>query len=134
MSFERLQAAVPEGEALRYHAPLRNGGTVGLTDKRLLVVDAAATSVELDSITEVSVQSFDWFLGILSVALFGFGLYSTRMHVLGGTAFAAAGLVSLYLTYRKRNEVFVQVTGRPKPLKLYLAEAEAFQEAFGRTM
>ena len=134
MAFDQLEAAVPDGEALRYNVALRTGGSVGLTDDRLLVVDEQVTSIELDTVVEVTVQSFDWFLGILSVVLVVIGFLATADSVLGGAAFVLVGLASLYRTYRNRGEVYVQVNRRAKPLKFYPVEVEAFQKAMGRVM
>lgn len=134
MTFDRLQSAVPAGEALRYHADLRTDGAVGLTDDRLLVVDGETISVELDAIEEVTVETLDWFLVVLSVLLVGFGVYSTRLHLLGGVAFALFGLASCYWTYRNRNEALVRVRGRATPIKLYPAEIESFQAALERAL
>lgn len=130
MTATDLQRAVPEGEALRYHAPLRAGGRVGLTDERLLVDDdGEVDSIPLLTIEEVTVESFDWFLGVLSALLVGFGLYSLPRSAVGGFAFALFGLASLYRTYGKRNEVSVRVRNRPKPVRFYSAEREDFQRA-----
>lgn len=134
MTLDRLQSAVPAGEALRYHGDLRTGGTVGLTDERLLVADEAEVSVELDTIEEVTVETLDWFLVVLSVLLVGFGVYATREHLLGGVAFALFGLASCYWTYRNRNEVLVRVRGRATPLRLYPAETEPFRTALERAL
>lgn len=129
-----LCEAVPDGEALRFEASLRRGGRTGLTDERLLVVDAEAVSVRLDAVESVEIEEFDWFLGGLSVALAGFGLWATRMHLLGGLAFAAAGVASLSLTYRKRGRVTVSVGGRAKPLAFYVDDPEAFAAAMGAAL
>jgi hypothetical protein len=134
MTLDLLEAALDEGEALRHHSLLRTGGTAGLTDDRLLVLDEERVSAELDAIEEVTVQTLDRFLVVLSVLLVGFGLYSTRMHVLGGVAFALVGLASCYWTYRNRNEVLVRVRGRANPLKLYPVETEPFRAALERAL
>lgn len=134
MTDEGLQSAVPAGEALRYTVDLRTGGTAGLTDDRLLVLNEERVSAELDAIEEVTVQSLDWFLVVLSVLLVGFGLYSTRIHLLGGAAFALFGLASCYWTYRNRDEMLVRVHGRASPIKLYPTETEPFRAALERAL
>lgn len=134
MSTDRLQAAVPSGEALRYSDELRGSGAVGLTDERLLVVEDEVTSVELPSVDSVELQAFDWFLGFMSVLLVGLGLFLTRESVLGGLGLAAAGVASLYLTYRKRGEASVVVRGRAKPIKLHPDDLRGFREAFERAV
>lgn len=126
MGSQRLQAVVPDGEALRYTAMARSGESIGLTDDRLLVVDEESTSVEYGSIEEVTMQEVDWFVGFLSVALVGFGALSLQRNALAGGGFVLAGLVSGYLVYRKRGKVQVNVRNRPKPLSFYLDDPETF--------
>lgn len=101
--------------------PLRNGGTLACGNDALYVLrdDEDAIRVSTDDIVEVQYDDIDWFLVILSLALAGFGLYSTGRDVLLGLGFAAAGVVSLYLTYRKRAKLTFKVSGRPKPLDVY---------------
>lgn len=130
MSADRLQAAVPDGEALRYQAPLRAGGSVGFTDERLLVEGDELTSVDLASVHSVEFEDFDWFVGVLSIGLVGFGLYSTTMNLLAGVAFALAGVGSLYLSYRKRGKATIKVRGRAKPLVLYPDDVDEFKSVF----
>lgn len=130
MDSERLQAAVPDGEALRYQAPLKSGGVVGFTDERLLVARDEITNVDLESVHSVEFEDFDWFTGVLSAGLVAFGLYSTTRNVLAGLLFALAGVGSLYLSYRKRGKASVHVRGRAKPLVLYPEDGEAFYGVF----
>jgi len=135
MSVDRLQSALGEGEALRFNAVERRGGVVGLTDERLVIVsEDEVTVVPFENVDEATVQSFDWFLGLMSVLLVGFGVYSTRMNVLAGLAFAVAGLASLYLTYRKRGRVRIRLHTRAKPVTVYLSETDSFEAAFERQM
>lgn len=136
MHDDRLSESVPEGESLRYVDDLRTGGAVGFTDERLLVVrtDGDARSVELASVESVEFRDLDWFEAVLGVALVGFGLASaSRSPPLGGL-FAAAGVASLYLTYRKRWRASVSVHSRPKPLSLFPADGRAFYDAFERAL
>lgn len=130
---ENLRRAVPAGEALRYQAPLRTGGHLGLTDDRLLLAnegDADDTeSIALDAVAEITVESFDWFLGVLSVALVGFGVVSLPRNVVLGAIFALLGVASLYRTYRRRGEVAAHVNGRAKPRRFYPADVAGFQAA-----
>jgi hypothetical protein len=125
--------SVPD-ERIEYRCDLRTGGWVGLTDDHLLVVDPDDDDVRvaLDEVAQVTLQDFDWFVGVLSVALVGFGLFMTRQNALGGLAFAAFGAASLYWSYRKRQEVHVHVADRPKPITLYPAAADEFYETLGR--
>lgn len=130
MTHSRLEAAVPDGEALRYHASLRSDGVVGFTDERLLVCRDDVTSVDLESVHSVEYEDFDWFVGVLSAGLVAFGLYSTRMNLLAGLFFAAAGVASLYISYRKRGKATVKVRGRAKPLVVYPEDGSEFYRVF----
>ncbi|EMA32846.1 hypothetical protein [Haloarcula japonica] len=109
----------------RYTCTLRTGGTVVLGADRL-VVDRGdePVVVELDDVVEVSLQDIDWFLAVMSAALIGFGLLSLDRSLLLGGAFAAAGAVSLALTYRKRYALRIQVTGRADPLRCFPADPQ----------
>ncbi|WP_336337230.1 hypothetical protein [Haloarcula brevis] len=109
----------------RYAGSLRLGGRVVLGADRL-VVDRGdgPVVVELDDVVEVSLQDVDWFLAVMSAALVGFGLLSFGRSVLLGGAFAVAGVVSLALTYRKRDALRIQVRGRAAPLRCFPAEPQ----------
>ncbi|MFU1780672.1 hypothetical protein ACM16X_04755 [Haloarcula japonica] len=109
----------------RYTCTLRTGGTVVLGADRL-VVDRGdePVVVELDDVVEASLQDIDWFLAVMSAALIGFGLLSLDRSILLGGAFAAAGAVSLALTYRKRYALRIQVTGRTDPLRCFPADPQ----------
>lgn len=135
MSVDRLQAALDDGEALRFNAAVRTGGTVGLTDERLLITrEETVETVPFENVDEVLVQSFDWFLGVMSAGLVAFGLYSTTMDTLLGAAFAVAGVVSLALTYRKRGRIRVKMHSQAQPIVFHLARTDPFEEAFERHM
>ncbi len=124
-----LDAAVGDA-AVRERLRLRRGGTVAVTDDELLVgVDDEVTRVALDEVAEVTYEEFDWFLGVLSVALVVWGLLSTRRSVPLGLAFAAFGAGSLYWTYRKRGKAKIRVVNRPKPLTVFPADSAAFTDA-----
>jgi hypothetical protein len=114
-----------------YRGDLRGGGRVEIATDALWVDRDGETGVRvaLDDVAAVSVRDVDWFLAVTSLALAGFGVLSLERNVLLGAGFAAAGLASLYLTYRKRDAVTVRVTGRSKPLRLYPADAGAFAAA-----
>lgn len=133
MTIARLEAAVPDGEALRYTATSRRGeGAVGLTDERLLLSTEGeeVVSASLTAVDEVTVQSFDWFLGVLSAGLVAFGIASLSRSLPAGVVFLLAGAASLWLTYRKRGRVTIRVDGRAKPLTVHLEDTDAFQDAF----
>lgn len=127
MADERLQAAVPDGEGLRYTADRRRSpGTVGVTDDRLLVVDGETTSVEFESIEEVSARHVDWFLAVLGVVIVAVGLLAGIDDPLVGVGLVAAGVISLAVTYRKRGQVTVSVRGRGKPLQFHVESTDEF--------
>jgi transketolase C-terminal domain/subunit len=100
------------------------GGWIGIDDDTLVVVrDGDHFTVPFDEVTEVTARDIDRFIGILSLALVGFGIWATTENVLGGIAFAVTGGVSLYLTYRKRDRITITVAGRPKPIRVYPTNA-----------
>lgn len=136
MSSDQLRDVVPEGEALRYTSELRTGGVIGLTDDRLLILrgDDPPVSVEHRDVDDVEFQDFDYFVGVLSVVLVGFGILSTRRNLVAGIGLAAAGVVSLYVSYRKRDRAMVNTHSRPKPLVLYPVDASTFYDAYDRRL
>lgn len=121
--------ALEPDETVRERLPLRTGGAVVVTDDRLLVESDELTRVDLDDVAEVTVEDFDWFLGVLSALLVGYGLYSVPRNAALGLAFAAFGGASLYWAYRKRGKARVRVVGRPKPISVFPADAAAFYDA-----
>lgn len=130
-----LEAVVEPGEALRYHAAIRHGGRVGVTDDRVVVVRPdETTSVHLETIAEVTIQAFDWFMGILSTVLVGFGVLSFDRSVIGGILFVAFGLGSLYWSYRKRGQVQLHLHQRRKAITFSVDETEAFEDALGSAL
>lgn len=114
--------------------PLRRGGRVDLTDEALLVAADENVRVRYADVEEITIESFDWFLGVMSVALVGFGVLTLEGNALGGAAFVAAGVASLYWTYRKRGKVTVSVTNRPKPLTFCLTDENAFHEQMAEAL
>lgn len=128
MAHDRLQSILPEGEALRYTAELRDGGVVGFTDERLLVVDDDPVSVEFEHVGGVSAMQIDWFVAVLSVALIGVAVPAGLENPLVGVGFATAGAVSLVLVYRKRGRVQVNVDGRSKPVEFHVESTDEFLE------
>lgn len=127
-----LEALVEPGEALRYQASVRGGGRVGVTDARVLLARPERTTrVHLETINEVTIQSFDWFMGLLSAVLVGFGLLSLERSVPGGLLFVAFGLGSLYWSYRKRGQVQLHLHERRKAVTFSLDATEEFQAALG---
>ncbi|MFW6447927.1 MAG: hypothetical protein ACOC0X_00120 [Halobacteriota archaeon] len=124
-----LRDALANGEALRYEAPLRRGTTIGLTDDRLLLVDDQRTSIPYENVKEVRLESFDWFLGIMSLALVAFGLASTLRRPIVGLGFAVVGVVSLWFTYRRRNRVILDLHTRARPVTLYPDDPDELLEA-----
>lgn len=115
---------------------LRREDSITLTEDGVYVdrADGETVFAALDDVVEIQHESVDWFIAILSVCLLGFGLYSTTEHVLGGLGFAAAGVASLYLVYRKRGAISFKVTNRPKPLTVYPEHPERVYRALGALM
>lgn len=134
----------PANESARYHGRDRRGGdTLAVTDGRLRIGGAGDTvgaedlgtaegdtvAVSLARIEELTHQRVDWYLVLLGLAVVAFGLFSVPRNVVAGVAFALAGVVSLLVTWRRRDRVRVHVRGRPKPLTLHPAEPERFLSA-----
>ncbi|WP_157231398.1 hypothetical protein [Halostagnicola larsenii] len=122
----------PDGVDATKTFALRRGNALTLADDHVYVDRGDDTPIRFafEDIVEVQYDSFDWFLAVLSVILVLFGGYSTTENVLGGLGFAAAGVGSFYLTYRKRGKLSFNVTGRSKPLIVYPEHSEAAYEAF----
>ena len=119
-----------EDETLRDEFPLRHGGTVGLTDEYVLVArDGETIRITADRITEATLDSIDWFLVTMGVVIVGFGVVSFERSVPGGLAFVAAGLGSLYLTYRRRDALRIGVTDRRKPVTIYPEDPRTVYDA-----
>ncbi|XVH31139.1 hypothetical protein ACNS7O_12195 [Haloferacaceae archaeon DSL9] len=116
-------------ERLRYRGALRPGGEVGVTDRRIVFVDGETTSVPYENVDEISHESFDWYLGVLSLALVGFGLYSFVDNPLPAGGFVLAGVWSLRRTYRRRDRVRIHTHSRPKPVTVFPADVEALYGA-----
>lgn len=109
--------ALEANETLERSYPLRNGGTLGLTRDYLIVSeDDEPIRVGATDIVEVSLQSIDWFLIVMSVVIVGFGVLTASRSMLGAVAFVAIGVVNFYITYRKRGAIRITVKGRRKTL------------------
>lgn len=122
-------------ESVEYQTSLRSGGWLVLTAVELVVMDGdEPVRVKLENVVEVTIESIDWFLVVLSLTLIGFGFYATTRNVLGGLTFTAIGAASLYLTYRKRDRIRIRVHNRPKPITVYSEDADAFYAAMERTL
>lgn len=115
-----------DGATVTDSFPLRRGDRVDLTDESLFVAREETVRVRLVDVEEITIQSFDWFLGIMSIALVGFGALTLERSALAGATFAVLGVLSLYWTYHERNTVTVTVRNRAKPLTFRPADVEAF--------
>jgi len=125
----RSGLALESGERLRYRGDLRFGGEVAVTDDRLLVLRAdERLSGAYERIDEVAHEGFDWFLGLLSVALVAFGLYGLTRNPALGAFFVLAGLWSVHRSYRRRDLVRVHVRDEAKPVTVHPV---AFDDCFG---
>lgn len=117
---------VTDGGTIRESHALRNGGTLDVTDDELVITqDDDPVRIEIDRIVEVSHASFDYFLGILSLALIGFGILSLERNVPAALLFGAIGVASLYRTYGRRGQLKFRVQGRAKPLIVYPVHAQS---------
>lgn len=113
------------GERLHYRGGLRSGDEIAVTDRRVLVhEDAETTSVPYANVSEISNESFDWFLTILSLALVGFGLYSITENVVVGIGSVLFGLWSVYRTYRHRDRVRIHTHSQAKPVEVFPEEVD----------
>ncbi len=124
-----LRQYLEAGEALRFEGDLRRGAVIGLTDERLLMIDDQITSIPYENVKEVRVESFDWFLGVMSAALVVFGLVSTLRRPLVGLGFAAAGVGSIWLTYRRRDRMIVDLHNRARPVTIYPEQVGTVMDA-----
>lgn len=142
-------------EQVRFRGTDRLGGDLVVTDRRILVgegaervvdgadgeadgdaagdadeaADGDVVSIPLESVSELTNQSIDWFLLLMDVAIIGFAILSLDRTLLGAAAFLAAGLASLGLTWRRRGRVRVHTHSRPKPVDTYPADRTAFLDA-----
>ncbi|MEY7850055.1 hypothetical protein AB7C87_12755 [Natrarchaeobius sp. A-rgal3] len=108
------------GEHLYYRGGLRKGGEIAVTDDRVLVrSDGELTSVPYANVSEITNESFNWFLAILSGSLVLFGLYSMTENVVIGAVFALFGLWSVYRTYRHRDRVRIHTHSQAKPVEVF---------------
>ncbi|WP_137290573.1 hypothetical protein [Natronorubrum halophilum] len=117
------------GERLHYRGGLRSGDEIAVTDRRVLVrKDAETTSVPYTNVSEVSNESFNWFLTILSLALAGVGLYSISENAFVGVGMVLFGLWSVYRTYRHRDRVRIHTHSQAKPVEVFPEEVEALYD------
>jgi hypothetical protein len=115
---------------------LRRGDAIEVVEDALLIegVEEETVRVEIDEVVEVTRRRVDWFTGVLSVVLIGIGLLLTQDSVLGGLGLAAAGAVSVYLTYRRRDEINLRIRGRTEPLQVYPQNGDRFYADLGRLL
>lgn len=114
------------GERLHYRGELRSGDEIAVTERRVLVRGPdEITSVPYTNVSEVSHESFDWFLALMSLALAGFGVYSIPANAAVGAGLTAFGLWSLYRTYRHRDRVRIHTHSQPKPVEVFPANVDA---------
>ena len=114
------------GERLHYRGELRSGDEIAVTEQRVLVRSPdEITSVPYTNVSEVSHESFDWFLAIMSLALVGFGVYSIPANAFVGVGLAAVGLWSLYRTYRHRDRVRIHTHSQAKPVEVFPENVDA---------
>lgn len=132
---DRSGFELESGEGLRYRGPLRRGGEVAVTDDRVLVRFPDETvSVRYERVSEVTHEGFDWFLGLVSAALVGFGLYGLTRNPAVGGFFVLAGCWSLYRTYRQRDLIRIRVRDEPKPVEIHPEEVDEFYPTLAAVM
>ena len=130
---EELVEELRAGEALRFTTETR-GGVLGLTDDRVLVVGDESVSVPFENVREVTVQSIDWYLIVLSVVLLGVAAVLFPDDPLLAVAFALFAVGNVYWTYRKRNRVRVKTHSRPRPVTFYVDEPQVLYDALEGTL
>ena len=85
--------------------------------------------MHLETIAEVTIQAFDWFIGLLSAVVVGFGVLSFGRSAVGGLVFVAFGIGSLYWSYRKRGQVQLHLHERRKAVTFSVDETDALERA-----
>ncbi|QHS15794.1 hypothetical protein GWK26_00780 [haloarchaeon 3A1-DGR] len=147
---------VTGGDRVRYRGTDRFGGSLSVTDRRIVIRDdidgddgdehgddgdgdartgdsgdgdADGRAVPLTVVEELTYRSVDWFTLLLGVGIVAFGLVSIPRHRLGAAAFVLAGAGSLAVTWRRRGRVRIHTHGRPKPVTVYPADPEEFLAA-----
>ncbi|WP_254533141.1 hypothetical protein [Natrinema gelatinilyticum] len=117
------------GERLNFRGGLRSGDEIAVTDRRVLVRrDDETTSVPYTNVSEISNESFDWFLAILSLTFAGFGVYSIAENAFVGIGIVLFSLWSVYRTYRHRDRVRIHTHSQPKPVEVFPEDVEALYE------
>lgn len=130
---EDLRSELHAGEALRFRTETREG-VLGLTDARVLVVGEEAVSVPFENVREVTVQSLDWYLVVLSVVLVGIAaaLFPDDPPLAVGFALFAVG--NVWWTYRKRNRVRLKTHSRPSPVTFHVDDPDSLYDALDRAL
>ena len=128
-----LRSELRAGEALRFETETR-GGVLGLTDDRVLVVGDESVSVPFENVREVTVQSIDWYLIVLSVVLLGVAAMVFPDDPPIAVGFGLVALGNAYWTYRKRNRVRVKTHSRPRPVTFFVDDPQVLYEALERAL
>lgn len=117
------------GERLHYRGELRSGDEIAVTDRRVLVRGADENaSVPYENVSEVTHESINWLLIIMSLSLVVFGGYSISENALVGIGLAAFGLWSVYRTYRHRDRVRIHTHSRAKPVEVFPEDVEGLYD------
>lgn len=120
----------PGNTTIQESHTLRRGARLDVTDDAIEIHrDDETLRFAFENIVEVSHAAFDYFLGILSIALVGFGILSFQRNIPAAVAFTALGLASLYRTYNRRGQLKFRIQGHAKPVIVYPEHAEAVYEA-----
>lgn len=147
----------PEAEEVRHNGFDRLDGELIVTNRRLLVgagaermvgeassEDLAAdeagagdpdvVAVPLESVSELTGKSIDWFQFLMGIAIVGFGVLSIERTVIGGLAFLVVGFLSLAWTWRRRGRVRIRMHSRPKPIDTYPVHQKAFLDTMDEVL
>ncbi|WP_280536327.1 hypothetical protein [Halopenitus sp. POP-27] len=140
----RSAATLAGDDRVRYRGDDRFGGTLCVTDRRIVIGDVDGVgddgasddrrtvdghAIPLQAIEEVTYRSTDWFTLLLGVGIVAFGLASISRSRLGAAAFVVVGLGSLVVTWRRRGRVRIHTHGRPKPVTVHPVDPDAFLAA-----
>lgn len=100
---------------------LRSDGWIGYSADAVFVDDGGERiKIQYDAVEQLSLRQIEWDLVVMSLLLVAVGGYVvlTRNPYVG-VGFAIVGFLSLYRTYRKRYELEIRITNRPKPVRVY---------------
>jgi len=110
------------GETTITRMGLRTGGWIGYNERGVYIDRNEGTRIKIPhgKVTQVALRDVEWDLALMSLLLLGVGAFvATTRNPLIGIGFAVVGSVSLYLTYRKRYELRIDVMNERTPITVY---------------